>query len=66
MTERSRKIDAITDSMFYYMTELTSLASDLEDLGFEKDGLSVRDIVGDIENIARRIMNRKHKQKRSA
>ena len=30
MTDRQKKIDAITDSMYYYMVELVSLASDLE------------------------------------
>ena len=64
MTERKKKIDAITDSMYYYMIELTSLASDLESIELEKDGDDLRNIVGRIERLAIRIMNRKSKRKK--
>ena len=32
MTERRKKIESITDSMYYYMIELTSLASERESI----------------------------------
>ena len=44
MTERQKKIDAITDSMYYYMIELTALASDLETIELEKGGDDLRGI----------------------
>ena len=66
MTERKKKIDAITDSMYYYMIELTSLASELESVQLDKDGDDLRGIADQIERLAIRIMNRKRKKKRSA
>ena len=63
MTKRQQKIDKITDDMYYHLIELTSLASDLEDIGLNKDGDDLRSIADDIERLAIRIMNRKHKKK---
>ena len=62
MTDRQKKIDAITDSMYYYMIELTSLASELESIELEKDGDDLRGIADQLERCAIRIMNRKHKR----
>lgn len=66
VTERKKKIDAITDSMYYYMIELTSLASELESVQLDKEGDDLRGIADQIERLAIRIMNRKHKRKPSA
>lgn len=66
MTDRQKKIDSITDSMYYYMIELTSLASELESIELEKDGDDLRWIADQLERCAIRIMNRKHKRKPSA
>ena len=66
MTDRQKKIDSITDSMYYYMIELTSLASDLESIGLDQDGDSLRSIADDIERLAIRIMNLKGKRKHTA
>lgn len=63
MTERQKKIESITDSMYYYMIELTSLASDLESIELEKDGEDLRGIADQLERCAIRIMNRKAKRK---
>lgn len=63
MTERKKKIDAITDSMYYYMIELTSLASELESVQLDKEGDDLRGIADQVERLAIRIMNRKHKRK---
>jgi hypothetical protein len=63
MTDRQKKIDAITDSMYYYMIELTSLASELESIELEKDGDDLRGIADQLERCAIRIMNRKRKRK---
>ena len=38
MTERQKKLDSITDNLYYYMVEIVSKASDLESLGYNKDG----------------------------
>ena len=66
MTDRQKRIDSITDSMYYYMIELTSLASQLESIQLEKDGDALRSIADDIERLAIRIMNRKHKRKKES
>lgn len=60
MTERRKKIESITDSMYYYMIELTSLASELESIQLDKDSEDLRGIADQIERCAIRIMNRKH------
>ena len=62
MTDRQKKIESITDSMYYYMIELTSLASELESIELEKDGDDLRGIADQLERCAIRIMNRKHKR----
>ena len=66
MTDRQRKIDAITDSMYYYMVELVSLASDLESVQLDKDGENLRSIADDLERLAIRIIDRQKHRKRSA
>lgn len=58
MTERQKKIDSITDSMYYYMIELTSLASDLESIRLDKEGDDLRGIADQVERLAIRIMDR--------
>lgn len=63
MTERKMKIDSITDSMYYYMIELTSLASELESVQLDKEGDELRGIADQVERLAIRIMNRKSKRK---
>ena len=63
MTERQKKIESITDSMYYYMIELTALASELESIELEKDGDDLRSIADQVERLAIRIMNRKLKRK---
>ena len=66
MTERKKKIDSITDTMYYYMIELTSMASDLESVNLEKDGDDMRGIADQLERLAIRIMNRETKRKACA
>ncbi len=58
MTERNKKIDAITDSLYYHMTELISLASDMEEIGLDKDGDKLRSIADQIERLGIRLLNR--------
>ena len=62
MTERRKKIESITDSMYYYMIELTSLAAGLESIEPEQDGEDLRGIADQLERCAIRIMNGKHKR----
>lgn len=64
MTDRQKKIDSITDSMYYYMIELTSLASDLESIRLDKDGDELRGIADQLERLAIRIMDRQNRIKR--
>lgn len=63
MTKRQQKIDKITDDMYYHMIELVSLASDLEEIGLDKDGDQLRSVADDIERLAIRIMNRTNKRR---
>lgn len=63
MTERRKTIESVTDSMYYYMVELTSLASQLEAVGLDKDGDDLRGIADQVERLAIRIMNRKRKKR---
>ena len=63
MTDRQKKLDAITDDMYYYMIQLTSLASDLEELELERDGDELRGIADDLERLAIRIMDRHLRRK---
>ena len=65
MTERRKKIESITDSMYYYMIELTSLASDLESVQLDKDGDDLRGIADQIERLAIRIMDKQKRHKRT-
>lgn len=62
MTDRQKKLDAITDAMYYYMVELVSQANLLEDIGYDKDGEDLRSLCDDLERLAIRIMSRKHKR----
>jgi len=58
MAERKKKIDAITDGLYYHMIELVSLASDLEEIGLDKDGDNLRSIANQIERLGIRLLNR--------
>lgn len=66
MTDRKRKIESVTDAMYYYMIELVSQAGELESVGLDKEGDDLRSICDDIERLAIRIMNRKGKRKHTA
>ena len=66
MTKRQQKIDKITDDMYYHLIELTSLASDLEEIGLDKDGDQLRSVADDIERLAIRLLNRKHSKRTKA
>lgn len=63
MTDRQKKIDSITDSMYYYMVELVSLANQLEDLGIADEGENLRSIADNIERLGIRLLNRKGRKK---
>ena len=63
MTDQKRKLDAITDSIYYYMVELVSLANQLEDLGITDEGENLRSIADDIERLGIRLLNRKGRKK---
>ena len=65
MTEQKRKLDGITDSVYYYMVELVSLANQLEDLGIADEGENLRSIADDIERLGIRLLNRKGKRRRA-
>lgn len=58
MTDRQKKLDSITDDLYYCMVELTSQANDLEGLGLNKDGDDIRSVVGTLEQIGIRLLNR--------
>ena len=58
MTDRQKKIDTITDKMYYHFTELVSLANDLEDINLQKYGEAIRSIADQLERTAIRIMDR--------
>lgn len=65
MTEQKKKLDAVTDSVYYYMVELVSLANQLEDLGIADEGENLRAIADQLERLGIRLLNRKGKRRRS-
>ena len=64
MTEQKRKLDAITDSIYYYMVELVHQAGELEDLGIHDEGENLRSIADQLERLGIRLLNRKGKRRR--
>lgn len=66
MTERRKTIESVTDSMYYYMIELTSLASQLESVSLDKEGDDLRSIADQIERLAIRLLNKKQKRKKDS
>ena len=65
MTDQKKKVDAVTDSIYYYMVELVSLANDLEDLGIPDEGENLRSIADQLERLGIRLLHRKTKRHRS-
>lgn len=65
MTDQKKKLDAITDSIYYYMVELVSLANELEDLGVTDEGENLRSIADQVERLGIRLLNRKHHRRRA-
>lgn len=65
MTEQKKKLDAITDSVYYYMAELVSLANQLEDLGIADEGENLRSIADQLERLGIRLLNRRHRKRRA-
>ena len=64
MTEQQRKLDGITDAIYYYMVELVSQAGNLEEIGLEKEGEELRSIADQIERLGIRLLNRKVKRRK--
>ena len=65
MTEQRKKLDAITNSVYYYMVELVSLANQLEDIGFTNEGENLRSVADQLERLGIRLLNRKHRKRRA-
>ena len=65
MTEQKRRLDAITDSIYYYMVELVSQAGQLEDIGLTKEGEELRSIADEIERLGIRLLTRKGHKRRA-
>ena len=65
MTEQKKKLDAITDSIYFYMVELVSLANHLEDAGIPEEGENLRSIVDQLERLGIRLLNRKRSKRRA-
>ena len=65
MTEQKRKLDSVTDSLYYYMVELVSLAGQLEDLGISDEGENLRDIADQVERLGIRLLNRRRHGRRA-
>lgn len=63
MTEQRQKLEAITDSIYYYMVELVSQAGNLEDIGLDKEGDELRSIADQLERLGIRLLNRKRKRR---
>lgn len=62
--ERKRKIDTITDAIYYYMVEIISQADDLEDIGLTKEGEELRSVADQLERIGIRLLNRQFSGKK--
>jgi len=68
MTDRQRKLDSITDAIYYYMVELVSQANELEDIGINDEAENLRSVADSLERIGIRLLNRqssgrKHKRR---
>ena len=59
MTDRQKKLEAITDSIYSCITELVHQANELEDIGLEKDGEDLRSVADQLERLGIRLLNRK-------
>lgn len=62
MTDRQKKLDAITDSIYYSIVELIHQANELEAIGIENEGEKLRSIIDHLERLGIRLMNRKRKR----
>lgn len=58
MTDRQKKLDAITDAVYYHMVELVSLADQVEAVGLDKDGDNLRSIADQLERLGIRLLNK--------
>lgn len=58
MTERQKKLDHITDVLYFYVVDLASKASDVESLGLTRDGEDLRSVADQLERIAIRLLDR--------
>lgn len=58
MTPRQKKIDTITDQMYYHMVEIISLANELEVLHLNKDEETLRSIADQLERAAIRLIDK--------
>lgn len=58
MTPRQKKIDTITDQMYYHMVEIISLANELEALHLNRDGETLRSIADQLERTAIRLIDK--------
>ena len=65
MTERQKKLDAITDAIYYYIVEIVSQADDLEDIGLTKEGEDLRSVADQLERVGIRLLNRKGRKRRA-
>lgn len=63
MTEQKRQLDAITDSLYYYMVEIISQADNLEAISLDKEGEELRSIADSIERLCIRLLNRKRRKR---
>lgn len=57
MTDRKQKLDAITDSIYYYMVEIISQANELESIGCPNAGEELRSIADQLERLGIRLLN---------
>ena len=65
MTDQKKKLDAITDAIYYYMVELIHQANELEDIGINDEGENLRSIADQIERLGIRLLNRNHPKLRA-
>lgn len=65
MTDQRRKLDGITDAIYYYMVELIHQANELEDLGINGEAENLRSVADSLERIGIRLLNRNHRKRRA-
>ena len=58
LDDRQKKLDAITDAIYYHMVELVSLANQVEAIGLDKDGDNLRTIADQLERLGIRLLNK--------